>query len=55
VAQAIVDVVAEALAGGGKFETYVPDLKPIVELKTSDADSYLEGAVAFRDGAGIPS
>jgi short-subunit dehydrogenase len=55
VAEAIVGVVAEALAGGGRFETYVPDLKPIVELKTSDADSYLEGAVAFRDGAGIPS
>jgi NAD(P)-dependent dehydrogenase (short-subunit alcohol dehydrogenase family) len=55
VASAIVDAVAEALAGRGRFETYVPDLKPIVELKTSDADSYLQGAVAFRDGAGIPS
>jgi short-subunit dehydrogenase len=54
VARAIVDAVEAALAGGGRFETYVPDLKPIVELKTSDADAYLEGAVAFRDGAEIP-
>jgi short-subunit dehydrogenase len=54
VARAIVDAVEAALAGGGSFETYVPDLKPIVELKTSDADAYLAGAVAFRDGAEIP-
>jgi NAD(P)-dependent dehydrogenase (short-subunit alcohol dehydrogenase family) len=54
VAAAIVDAVATGLEGGGPFETYVPDLKPIVELKTSDADSYLQGAVAFRDGAAIP-
>ena len=26
-----------------------------LELKTRDADSYLQGAVAFRDGAAIPS
>jgi short-subunit dehydrogenase len=34
---------------GDAFETYVPDLKAIVELKTSDADAYLQGAAAFRD------
>jgi short-subunit dehydrogenase len=56
VAAAIVDATARALAdGGGPFETYVPDLKPIVEMKTADADSYLQGAVAFRDGSGLPS
>lgn len=55
VATAIVDVVAEAFAGSGRFETYVPDLKPVVEFKTSDADGYLQGAVAFRDGAAIPT
>jgi short-subunit dehydrogenase len=34
---------------GDTFETYVPDLKAIVEFKTSDADGYLQGAAAFRD------
>jgi NAD(P)-dependent dehydrogenase (short-subunit alcohol dehydrogenase family) len=51
VAQAIVDAVVGGLAGEGPFERYVPDLKPIVEFKTSDADAYLQGAIAFRDGA----
>lgn len=47
------DVAAAILAAieGDRFETYVPDLKPIVEFKTTDVDGYLAGAVAFRDGA----
>ncbi|HEY8525246.1 MAG TPA: SDR family oxidoreductase [Acidimicrobiales bacterium] len=46
------ETVAEAIAAaieGDEFETYVPDLKAIVELKTSDPDAYLEGAAAFRE------
>jgi short-subunit dehydrogenase len=46
------ETVAEAIVAaieGDTFETYVPDLKAIVELKTSDADAYIQGAAAFRD------
>ena len=49
------ETVAAAVAAaieGDAFETYVPDLRAIVELKTSDPDAYLAGAVAFRDGSG---
>jgi NAD(P)-dependent dehydrogenase (short-subunit alcohol dehydrogenase family) len=35
---------------GGPFETYVPDLKGVVELRATDADAYLAAAAAFRDG-----
>ncbi|HZM30819.1 MAG TPA: SDR family NAD(P)-dependent oxidoreductase [Acidimicrobiales bacterium] len=45
--------VAKAIAAaieGDRFETYVPDLKAVVEFKTSDADAYLAGAVSYRDG-----
>lgn len=51
------ETVAEAIAAaieGDRFETYVPDLKAVVELKTSDADTYLAGAVGFRDGEAPP-
>jgi short-subunit dehydrogenase len=51
------ETVAEAIAAaieGDRFETYVPDLKAVVELKTSDADTYLAAAVGFRDGEAPP-
>lgn len=47
-------IVADAIVAaieGDRFETYVPDLKTIVELKTSDPDAYLAGAAAFRKQA----
>ncbi len=46
------EVVADAIVAaieGDRFETYAPDLKPIVEMKTSDPDAYIAGAAAFRD------
>jgi short-subunit dehydrogenase len=45
-AQAIIDAIE-----GDRFETYLPDLRSIVELKTTSPDEYLAGAVSFRDGA----
>jgi NAD(P)-dependent dehydrogenase (short-subunit alcohol dehydrogenase family) len=51
VALAIVTAIEEA-DDGGPFETYVPDLKGVVEFKAADADAYLAGAAAFRDAAG---
>jgi short-subunit dehydrogenase len=39
-------VVAEAIVAaieGDRFETYVPDLKAVVEFKTSDIDAFIEG------------
>jgi short-subunit dehydrogenase len=39
VAEGIIDVMQS-----DKFEAYVPDLKAIVEFKTSDIDTYLAGA-----------
>jgi short-subunit dehydrogenase len=47
---AVARAIIEAMQRDG-FETYVPDLRSIVELKTSDPDAYLEGAVSFRDAA----
>lgn len=47
-------VVAEAIAGaieGDAFEVYAPDLKAIVEWKTSDPDGFLAGAAAMGAGA----
>lgn len=32
---------------GDSFEHYLPDMKPIVEAKTSDPDSFIEGMAAF--------
>lgn len=46
----VASAIVEAIEGDG-FETYVPDLRSIVELKTSNPDAYLEGAVSFRDAA----
>jgi short-subunit dehydrogenase len=46
--ESVADAIVAAIEGD-RFETYVPDLKAIVELKTSDADAYLEGAAAFRE------
>ena len=56
VASAIVTTIEAAVdptGAGGPFETYVPDLKSVVEFKTTDADSYLAGAASFRDGEGF--
>ncbi len=38
--------IAEALVSDG-FERYLPDMKGIVELKTSDIDSFMAGVVAM--------
>jgi NAD(P)-dependent dehydrogenase (short-subunit alcohol dehydrogenase family) len=38
--------ICDALVGPG-FETYVPDLKAVAELKTSDIDAFIESVVAF--------
>lgn len=32
---------------GDRFEHYLPDMKPIVEMKTSDADGFFRGIVDF--------
>ncbi|HET6772609.1 MAG TPA: SDR family NAD(P)-dependent oxidoreductase [Acidimicrobiales bacterium] len=42
VAAGIVDAIE-----GDRFEHYLPDMKPIVELKTGDVDGFLAGVVAF--------
>jgi short-subunit dehydrogenase len=39
----VASAIADAIAGK-RFETYVPDLKGVVEWKTSDIDGYLAGA-----------
>ena len=47
-------VVADAIVAaieGDAFETYAPDLKGIVEWKTSDPDGFLGGAAAMGSGA----
>jgi short-subunit dehydrogenase len=48
--ETVADAIVAAIEGD-RFEIYVPDMKAIVEFKTSDADSYLAGAAAFRDHA----
>jgi len=40
-ARAIVDAIR-----GDRFECYVPDLKPVVEFKTSDIEAYLGGVAS---------
>ena len=47
-----IELADDAAGDGGPFETYIPDLKSVVEFKTTDADSYLAGAASFRDGEG---
>jgi short-subunit dehydrogenase len=46
--ETVAAAIIEAIEGDA-FEVYVPDLRAIVELKTSDPDQYLAGAAAFRD------
>ena len=43
VAAGIVDAIE-----GDRFEHYLPDMKPIAELKTTDVDGFMEGVIAFR-------
>ncbi len=45
VAATIVDAV-----GSGRFEHYVPDMKPVVELKTADVDTFLQGMQELAAG-----
>jgi short-subunit dehydrogenase len=40
--------IADAIEGNG-FEHYLPDMKPIVEMKTTDIDGFLAGVIAFAD------
>ena len=42
VATGIIDAIE-----GGAFEHYLPDMKPIAEMKTSDIDGFLAGVIAF--------
>ena len=32
---------------GDRFEHYLPDMKPIAEMKTSDVDGFFENVIAF--------
>ena len=34
---------------GDKFEHYLPDMKPIVEMKTTDIDGFMAANIAFID------
>ena len=46
------EVVATAIADaitGDRFECYVPDLKAIVEFKTSDIDTFMATTVEFTN------
>jgi len=45
VAAAIVECI-----GGDQFETYVPDLRAVVEMKTKDFDGFVAGMRAMADG-----
>ena len=45
VAAGIIDAIE-----GDAFEHYLPDMKPIVEMKTSDIDDFLAGVIAFAAG-----
>lgn len=47
-----VDVAAGIAAAieGDRFEHYLPDMKPIVEMKTADIDGFLAGVVAYSGG-----
>jgi short-subunit dehydrogenase len=44
VAAGIVDAIE-----GDRFEHYLPDMKAIAELKTSDLEGFMAGVIAFRD------
>ncbi len=32
---------------GDVFEHYLPDMKPVVEMKTQAVDNFMTGAIAF--------
>ncbi|MGH9276285.1 MAG: SDR family NAD(P)-dependent oxidoreductase, partial [Acidimicrobiales bacterium] len=44
VAAGIIDAIE-----GDRFEHYLPDMKPIVEMKTSGIDDFFAGVIAFAD------
>ena len=41
------DVCSSDLIEGDRFEHYLPDMKPIVEMKTTDIDGFFAGTIAF--------
>jgi short-subunit dehydrogenase len=46
------EVVAEGIVAGiegGGFEHYLPDMKPIVEFKTSSIEDFMAGVIAFTE------
>jgi len=45
-AETVAAAICESLVSDG-FERYVPDLKPVVEFKTSDIDAFMQGAVDY--------
>jgi short-subunit dehydrogenase len=47
-AEAVAAGIIEAIEGDA-FEAYLPDMKPIVEMKTGDIDGFMGATVAFRD------
>lgn len=42
VAAGIIDAIE-----GDRFEHYLPDMKPIIEMKTADIDGFFAGTIAF--------
>jgi len=36
-----------AALGGDRFEHYLPDMKPVVDAKNADIDTYITGAAAM--------
>jgi short-subunit dehydrogenase len=52
-AETVAAGIIDAIEGDG-FEHYLPDMKPIVEMKTTDVDGFLAGVVAFADAQKQP-
>jgi short-subunit dehydrogenase len=49
------ETVAEGIVAaieGDRFEHYLPDMKPIAEMKTSDIDGFMAGVIAFNEAGG---
>ncbi len=45
---AVAEGIVAALEGG-RFEHYLPDMKAIAELKTSDIEGFMAGVIAFDE------
>jgi hypothetical protein len=37
---------------GDAFEHYLPDMKAIAEMKTSDVEGFMAGVIAFNEAGG---